>query len=700
MSQRIRQLPPDISNKIAAGEVVERPSNAVKELVENALDAGARRITITIEDGGKKLIRVRDDGCGMSAQDAVLSLQRHATSKIQQADDLWRIQTLGFRGEAMSSLAAVSRLEITTREESAEVGTRVVVEAGEILGVEEVGCAPGTEIVVRGLFFNTPARFKFLKSDSVEAARIAEMVGHMALAYPHVAFVLKHNGSESQRVEAGGDSFNALVSVWGRDTAKAMLPINTSREHPGVKVTGFAGRPQFTRANRSRQLFFVNGRPVTDKTLQHAFEAAYEGLIHGRDRYPQGLLFIQVDAGEVDVNVHPTKSEIRFVDKNAAHHALRVAVRGTLVAAQLAPSLELSEETPETRTTPAKDTAQSPLPSGSRSPAPFAPLSPIEAPQSSRFQGTTPEPRPAPSSDLSRPFVPAPVQNAGADDRFRQHLLAMRDGQTSDHVARERDVSGVPSSSPVPTGMASGGTTSNGTISTASDRTSGLPRDIHQHQQEQRPEEDGFDQELLPDAAPAKLKLRSLGQVTQNTYIACEGEDGLYLVNQHRAHERILADRAIERASREKVESQLLMIPLAVECGPRALAAVEENGTLLGELGFEVESFGGDAVLVRAVPMLVAQGDYERAFADLLDELISGHGGSNLEERRRTLLTLLSCKNAIKAGDPLNLAQMQGLVDDLVELPNPSICPHGQPILIKIPNVDLHKKLGGEYTLR
>jgi len=624
MAQRIRQLPPDVANKIAAGEVVERPANAVKELIENALDAGARRITIEIEEGGKKLIRVRDDGSGMSAQDAVLCLQRHATSKIQEADDLWRISTLGFRGEAMPSLAAVSRMEITTREESSEVGTRLVVEGGEVLGVEEVGCAPGTEIVVRGLFYNTPARFKFLKSDSAEAARIAEMIGHMALAYPHVAWVLKHNGNESLRVEAGGDAFNALVSVWGRDTARAMMPISTSEEFPNIHVTGFAGRPQLTRANRKGQLVFVNGRPVSSRALQHAFGAAYEGLIHGRDRFPVGLIFLQVAAGQVDVNVHPTKSEVRFAREGEAHHALRVAIRDTLIGAQLAPSWQLEGERDGGLYAPfggpkVETNGEAP----SRFPAP--------TPNYARFS-------PDASGEFSRPLNPVPTDDA--NERFRQHLSDIREGKT------------------------------------------------------------GFDRELFPDEAPPKLKLRPLAQISNNAYILCEGDDGLYIVNQHRAHERILADRALERAAREKIESQRLMIPFSVECGPRALGAVEEHGALLSELGFEVESFGGNSLLVRAVPTLVAQTDYERAFSDLLDELVSGHAGRDLDERRRALLTMLSCKNAIKAGDYLASEQMQGLVDDLVELPNPSICPHGQPILIKISTYELHKKFEREYAMR
>ena len=631
---RIQQLPPDVANKIAAGEVIERPANAVKELVENALDCGARRIQIEIEEGGKRLIRVRDDGSGMSESDVVLALQRHATSKISDADDLWRISTLGFRGEALPSLAAVSRLEIVTREHDSDVGTRLVAEGGEIVEVENVGCAPGTEITVRGLFYNTPARFKFLKSDSAEAARISEMIGHLALAYPAVAFTLHHNNKENLRVEAGGDGFNALVSVLGRETARQMLPISTSEEFQNIRVTGFTARPQLTRANRKGQLLFVNGRLIHSRALQHAFGAAYEGLIHGRDRFPLGVVFLQVAPGAVDVNVHPTKSEVRFAREGEAHHALRVAVRDTLIGAQLAPSWGLDG--------PGDGQIHGPF--GSKSARLDGADNAARAswtPNYSAPQYQVPDFEETDNYTASAPNSIAPP-DASADERarFEAHLQAIRNG---------------------------------------------AQHEPHLFQQE--PE-------------PPKLKLRPLAQITNNAYILCEGEDGLYIVNQHRAHETILADRAIKAAQGKAVESQRLVIPFTTECGPRALAAVEENARLVRDLGFEVEGFGGNSLLVRAVPYLVAKGDYERAFGDLLDELIAGTGGRDLEERRNALLTMLSCKNAIKAGDALAAAAMQGLVDDLVELPNPAICPHGQPILIKISTYELHKKFEREYAMR
>jgi DNA mismatch repair protein MutL len=621
---RIRRLPPEVANQIAAGEVIERPANAVKELVENALDAGARRIQIELEDGGKKLIRVRDDGIGMSASDAVLCLQRHATSKLQSADDLWAIQTLGFRGEALPSIAAVSRMELTTRESTAEIGTRLIVEAGQVLDVSELGCASGTEIVVRNLFFNTPARFKFLKSDSAEAGRTTEMIGHLALAHPHVSFSLKHNGNESLRVEAGGDAFNALVCVLGREVARQMLPIpEIVDENSNIRVTGFAGRPQLTRANRNGQIFYVNNRVVKSRAIQHAVQAAYEGLLHGHGRFPLAVLFISIPPNAVDVNVHPTKSEVRFAREWEVHHAARVATRDALIASQLTPNWGFAEAG-DRRLEAGGNHAPTFQPPGSRFQPPSRPVAPR-------------------GGDLSA--FRAAYQNAGS---FNENFSS----------------ASTPFLEP---------------------RTSNLEPD----------------QSTLPASEPeGKLRLRPLGQIQNNAYILCEGEDGLYIVSQHRAHERVLADKALAEAEGKPVESQRLVIPLTVEVGVRALAALEENSELLKNLGFEIEAFGGASVLVRAVPSLVAHGDYEVAFADLLEELISGMAGRDLHERRRKLLTMLSCKNAIKAGDPLRPEEISGLLEDLLQVPNPSICPHGQPILIKISTWELNKKFEREYASR
>jgi DNA mismatch repair protein MutL len=636
---KVQVLSPDVANQIAAGEVIERPANAVKELVENALDAGARRVEIEIEEGGKKLIRVRDDGCGMSAEDAVLSLQRHATSKLQNADDLYSVRTLGFRGEALPSMAAVSRFEITTRETDADIGTHVQVEAGVVTDISETGCREGTEIAIHNLFFNTPARFKFLKSDQAEAARISEIVGHLALAYPHVAFRLRHNGNELLRAEAGGNPLNAVAAVFGREVARQMLPIAVDPEKRDEKsgevvVSGFAGRPQLTRANRNGQLFFVNGRIIQNRSMQHAVTAAYEGLLHGHGRFPLVVLFVQLPTGAVDVNVHPTKSEVRFAREWEVHHATRVAIRETLVSAQIAPDWGFSNPN-------------------------YKPAPPAANVPSPNWGGA----------------VTGPFGSRLADSRFdamRSHDLSTQHDMSTQSAAKNAFENHSPSSQ-----LGGEASTHNG-ANAFSNRLFPIPEEIEEKRQ----------------------TLRPLAQISNNAYILCEGEDGLYIVCQHRAHERILADKALEAAEGKPVESQRLVVPFTVEAGPRALAAVEENTTLLNDLGFEVEAFGGASLLVRAVPYLVAKRDYETAFADLLDELVSGQGGKNLQDRRRALLTMLSCKNAIKAGDPLAPEQMKALVDDLLQLPNPGICPHGQPILIKISTLELDKKFEREYASR
>jgi DNA mismatch repair protein MutL len=489
----------------------------------------------------------------------------------------------------------------------------------------EVGCTPGTEIAVHNLFYNTPARFKFLKSDQAEASRTSEMVGHLALAYPNVSFRLRHNGNESLRAEAGGNPMNAVVSVLGREIARQMLPIaeGTSTAENEVRIGGFVGRPQLTRANRNLQLFFVNGRLIQNRSLQHAVQAAYEGLLHGHGRFPVAVIFLHVPTNSVDVNVHPTKSEVRFAREWELHHAVRVAARETLAASQLAPGWGFNE---------AERTQNSALT------APFG--HPLNAPSTDAAPNTTAlPPNFAPSTQYTQ-HTARPIDYRG----FHQPV-APYGGDMSQFRQAQHDLQ-------------------------ATNNAQGAFPDF-----------------TPPPEEEQRVSLKPLAQISNNAYILCEGGDGLYIVCQHRAHERILADKAIAAAEGRPVEAQRLVIPFTAEVGPRAMTAIEENASLLNDLGFEVEAFGGASVLVRAVPYLVAKGDYETAFTDLVDELISGHGGKSLQEKRRALLTMLSCKNAIKAGDALQAEQMKGLLDDLLQLPNPSICPHGQPISSKFQHV-------------
>ncbi len=531
-----------------------------------------------------------------------------------------------------------------TREHGAEAGTKLVVEGGEIKEASEIGCVEGTEITVRQMFYNTPARFKFLKSDAAEAGRINEMIGQIALANPHVSFSLTNNGSLMTRVDAAGDGFNAVVSVLGRDTARQMLPLDESSES-GIRVHGFAGRPQLTRANRNAQITFVNGRMVKSNTIQHAILAAYEGLLHGHRRFPVAVLFLQVPSSMVDVNVHPSKNEVRFARDWEIHHAVRSAIRATLSASQLAPEWNFEKDGAGDKSTFSERDKSTFGERGHGVPA-VEPIQPRHGGRGHAVDSGFGSAQPtrstfgAPSPDIY-PSHSRPVVAGGGDiSQFHQSLQQMR----------ETEQSALPE----------------------------MPQSIY----------------------PGRLQLRPLGQIQQNAYILCEGEDGLYIVSQHRAHERVLADRALEAAQDKPLESQHLVIPLTVEMGPRALAALDENNALLKTLGFDVEAFGGNSVLVRALPSLLRPADYETAFNDLVDELISGQGGQNLADRKRHLLITLSCRNALKAGDPLSSPQIDQLLKDLLELPNYSICPHGQPILVKISSWELNKKFEREYASR
>ncbi len=450
------------------------------------------------------------------------------------------------------------------------------------------------------------------------------------------------------------------------DAAEAGAATSAGGEN-AIRVSGFAGRPQLTRANRNLQLFFVNGRAVKNRALQHALQAAYEGLLHGRDRFPVAVVFVQVPPNAVDVNVHPAKSEVRFAREWEVHHAVRAAIRETLVAAQLAPDWGLSNAE----------------------------------------RGT-------PNAELTGPFGAAPQSQSPAsnvhpaDYRGFHQPVAPRGGDMGAFRAAQGGFNSSFGSVNTSAGLGGGSGNGSGNSETPNGHApnaTALPS-IEYGPGAAQPDP-GSLQRTLPDIAPPapaedarKIALRPLAQISNNAYILCEGDDGLYIVCQHRAHERILADRAIAQAEGRPVQSQRLVIPFTTEAGPRALAAIEENDSLLKDLGFEVEAFGGASVLVRAVPTAVAQGDYQTAFADLLDELISGHAGQSLQEKRRALLTMLSCKNAIKAGDALQPEQMKGLLDDLLTLNNPSICPHGQPILIKISTLELDKKFEREYASR
>ncbi|BDG60001.1 DNA mismatch repair endonuclease MutL [Caldinitratiruptor microaerophilus] len=611
----IRVLDERTANQIAAGEVVERPASVVKELVENSLDAGARRITVEVAGGGRELIQVVDDGCGMGPDDARLALERHATSKIASAEDLRRIRTLGFRGEALPSIASVSRLVLRTRPRDRLEGTCVRVEGGGPPEVEACGCPPGTAVEVRDLFYNTPARLKFLKTDATELGRITEVVGRLALASPGVVFRLRAGPAELLTTPGTGDLLATVHAVLGREVARALVPVEW--EGGGVRVWGYAGLPQLVRAGRAHQLFFVNGRSVTDRVLRFAFEEAYRNAIP-EGRHPVAVLFVAVDPEEVDVNVHPAKAEVRFRNERAVRAAVYQAVREALAAhAGLAPR--------------GFGSGYGPAPG----PAP-PPGAPSAAPLQRAFPAFPSAVREV-AAGAARPAPPAAA--ASADGGPGPDLLSREEA--------ERAALGYPAPGQEP-------------------RT---PADLIR-------------------------SLRPLGQV-HRTYIACDGPEGLYLVDQHAAHERVYFERVLRELESRPVAVQLLLFPATLELTPARWALWTSVADILRDAGIHAEPFGRQTLRITAIPDGVPEAHAVRLVADLLDRLAEEDlPSATVERRRRAVAALAACRAAIKANDPLAPAEQQALLDALAACEHPGECPHGRPTLILVSRAELERRFG------
>lgn len=589
---RIRVLDEQTANQIAAGEVVERPASVVKELVENSLDAGARRIAVEVEGGGRELIRVSDDGCGMAPEDARLCLERHATSKIAGAADLQRITSLGFRGEALPSIAAVSRLEIRTRERDAPHGTRVEVAGGTLVAVAPVGMAPGTQVEVRDLFFNVPARLKFLKTVATELGRITDILGRLALAHPEVAFRFRSGPVEVFSTPGRpGDLLAAAAAVLGRDLARELVPV--SLETPAGRIGGYVGLPAAARAGRGLQHVIVNGRPVTQVLpLRYAFEEAYANLIP-QGRYPVGILSLEVDPAEVDVNVHPAKLEVRFQREREVRGAVYRAVRAALGTALVVP-------------------------------AGIAPPPPAPGPG----QGSLP---------LGGAYVPGGAPRLAAEgpapysegDREAAAALAAR-----------------------PAGS--------------------------------------------PPAAAAELirSLRPLGQV-HRSYIVCDGPQGLYILDQHAAHERIHFERILRELETRAVAVQPLLFPLTLELTAAQYALFRDLGATFRDSGIHAEPFGGRTVVLKGVPAGIPEGEAARLVTDFLDRLLEEQlPPTPVERRRRVVAALAACKASIRARDALQPEQITALLAELAACAQPGQCPHGRPTLLLFSVAELEKRFG------
>lgn len=621
----IRQLPPDAVNRIAAGEVIERPAAAVKELVENALDAGAKSVSITIEGGGLKRILVEDDGCGMTGDDMLLALERHATSKLSPGDDgridLLNIHTMGFRGEALPSIASVSRMAITSQVESQDAA-EIRVDAGQVDGPRPAAFTgrglSGTRLDVSDLFYATPARLKFMKSERSETMAVTDTLKRLAMARPDVAFALNSNGRKSFRFEAQPDTAEGrlarLSAIMGRDFQANALEIEADRE--GVRLTGFAGLPTLNRGNAQLQFLFVNGRPVKDRMLNGVIRAAYQDFL-ARDRHPMAALFVDLDPEYVDVNVHPAKSEVRFRDAQNVRGLIIGALRHALAAAGHRASTTVAN---------------------------YA-LGKVQA---------------------------EPVQA----DVFRPSSLW----------------ADAKSASPNP-GMASG----TSYTSPQMDASGPITRDLASVHEASPPSYDGAPSARVEPETGEIIDDFPLGVARaqlHETYVIAQTADGIVIVDQHAAHERLVYEDMKRQMAAGEVKRQALLIPDVVELGDDEATRVLERSEELSELGLEIEPFGAGAICVRATPALFGTMDAAGLIRDLADDFAEYEAGLALKERFEEIMGNMACRGSVRAGRRLNGTEMNALLRQMEATPHSGQCNHGRPTYVELKLADIERLFG------
>jgi DNA mismatch repair protein MutL len=632
---RIRILSDQVANQIAAGEVVDRPASVVKEMLENALDAGATRIRIEVEAGGRKLIRIADNGCGMMRDDALLAFERHATSKIRSSDDLLSIATLGFRGEALPSIASISRLEIVTRVADEPSGTSIEIVGGKVMRVEDAGVPAGTTINVRDLFFNTPARRKFLRSESTELSHVTALVTHYALAHPDKHFEL-HSATHALLVAPPVQkSSERIYQIFGKDTLDQLLPLAAELQferaglpepppwrrdadyhphQPGfMRVSGFTSKPELQKLNRNSMYVFVNQRLVRDRLILHAVGEAYRNIIPSTSS-PVLLMFLEIPPEEVDVNVHPAKTEVRFRQQGFIHDFVRDSIRNTLMRARPAASF-LDALTSNPHATPSLASAVSPLPGNPG----------IDAVEDSGARTDAVKEEAAPFELM--PLMPAPEPGK----------LSFPDNNVSDSL-------------------------------------------------EDRPRHDCEMQTLPDDGDMPSLNslatLRPLGQLRES-FILATNDEGLWIVDQHVAHERVLFEKILKERDVEQVQRQRLLMPMLIELLPQQMVLFGRIAEELEHNGFEVEPFGPRTIAIKAAPIGLEGHRLERMLVEVLEQTERETQSENLQSARTRIAASIACHAAIKVNTPLDPLRMEWLLAELAKTEHPTSCPHGRPIALR-----------------
>ena len=641
---KILQLSSHVANLIAAGEVVERPASAVKELLENAVDAGASKVTIEIRDGGMTFLRVTDNGCGMSAEDARTAFLRHATSKLRTEEDLAAIGTMGFRGEALAAIASVSRIDLMTKTPGSLSGVKLHLDAGVITEKAEAGCPDGTTILVRDLFYNTPARMKFMKSDTVEGSRVAAAVQMQALAHPEVAFQFLRDGKQVLATPGTGKLQDAMYCVYGRDCAR-MVAVESRWE--SYTLSGFVTLPTDARPSRNLQTFFVNDRPVKSKLLIAALEEAYRNqLMVGR--FPGCVLHLNLPANAVDVNVHPAKTEVKFLSEKAVFDCVHYGVLGALNKKPDRPAVQFKPQ-------PAPVPPEKPTPSPEAKPAEkkeafFRTMTAQEYKTFSAAMADAPKPRPEAAAAAAKKIP------AGGNMPLREFVMLPQVRQ----AARPEPAPSLP---PLP--------------ETPKPSAPEMPVKAPEPEMEQTALE-----------MPKADAWRMVGELYR-TYILVEEGDNAFLIDKHAAHERILFEKL--KANQESISGQTLLQPVPVRLSPAAAGELLGNTELLEELGFEIEEFGENTVLARQIPMDLSEEAAAEALETLADDLLNGRRESR-DTVRDTLLHTVACKAAIKAGWVSDEKELLAIAKAVMEREDLKYCPHGRPICVSLSQKMLEKQ--------
>lgn len=698
--KKIAVLDQNTIDKIAAGEVVERPSSVVKELVENAIDAGATAITVEITDGGKKLIRITDNGSGMDAEQVPLAFLRHATSKIEKVEDLTHIASLGFRGEALSSIAAVSQVELITKTPSGISGTRYVIEGGKEQSLEEMGAPEGTTFLIRNLFYNTPARSKFLKSDMTEAGYINTLMEQLALSHPEISFKYIQNRQVKLSSSGNYSVKDVIYSVYGREIAKALLDV--SYENDFMKIEGFVGKPEISRGNRTFENYYINGRYVKNKIITKAIEDGYKGLVM-QHKFPFVSLRIEMDGNDLDVNVHPAKREVRFARETEVYTAIYETVRKVLTHRELIPQVSVGKDEPTSRTEQIKP---------GNIPEPFevkrrqemyghpnrtANIASHAAPTASEVRSTAPVPSipyNKPTNGTASYGSAETTHNSSASsadkykrvDSLRENPVyesqpftkeeeemfsgTLKDGRNENSAAETAD-SEVISEKPA---------------ESASPEVDNEP--IKSQEQEPPKQLELFEERLL--APESRSRHRLIGQLF-DTYWLVQFEDNFYIIDQHAAHEKVYYERFVKLFQSQNIQSQYVSPPLIVSLSLEEENLLKANEKYFRDFGFEIEPFGGREYSISAVPSSLLGMTEEELFLEMLDHL-TADGSKDAFEIFASRLATMACKAAVKGNHSMSPQEADKLIDELLTLKNPYNCPHGRPTIIAMSKTEIEKK--------